>query len=137
MDGGGIAETGRDAHIVERQPGGQLAAVVPDGEIPPLRSTRVMVHRSPFLTQSVAERRRRRSFLRVMITSPTLARFPSARPTSRPAKDAVAMMITGSAVELSDQLAGRSEHDRVESGRLDLETQAAKASSVILARSPT
>src|SRR5512133_4227783 len=26
-------------------------------------------------------------------------------------------MVTGSAVELSDQLAGRSEHDRVESGR--------------------
>ena len=40
---------------------------------PPLRSTWVMVHRSPFLTQSVAESRSRRSLLRVMITSPTLA----------------------------------------------------------------
>ena len=33
MDGGGIAETGRGAHIVTRQPDGQLAAVVPDREV--------------------------------------------------------------------------------------------------------
>ena len=43
------------------------------------------VHRSPFLTQSVAVRRSRRSLLRVMIMSPTLAWFPSARRTSGPA----------------------------------------------------
>ena len=33
MDGGGIAETGRGAHIVDRQPNGQLAAVVPDRQV--------------------------------------------------------------------------------------------------------
>ena len=33
MDGGGVAETGRGAHIVNRQPDGQLAAVVPDREV--------------------------------------------------------------------------------------------------------
>ena len=33
MDGGGIAETGRGAHIVTGQPDGQLAAVVPDREV--------------------------------------------------------------------------------------------------------
>ena len=33
MDGGGIAETGRGAHIVNGQPDGQLAAVVPDCEV--------------------------------------------------------------------------------------------------------
>ena len=33
MDGAGIAETGRGAHIVNGQPDGQLAAVVPDGEV--------------------------------------------------------------------------------------------------------
>ena len=48
----------------------------------PRRPMRVMVHRSPFLTQSVAVRRSRRSLLRVMITSPTLAWFPSARRTA-------------------------------------------------------
>ena len=48
----------------------------------PLLPTWVMVQRSPFLTQSVAVRRSRRSLLRVMITSPTLARFPSAKDTS-------------------------------------------------------
>jgi hypothetical protein len=45
---------------------------------------RVMVQRSPFLTQSVAVGRSRRSLARVMITSPTLAWFPSAKRTSRP-----------------------------------------------------
>ena len=33
VDGGGVAETGRVAHIVNRQPDGQLAAVVPDREV--------------------------------------------------------------------------------------------------------
>ena len=33
MDGGGVAETGRGAHIVNRQPDGELAAVVPDREV--------------------------------------------------------------------------------------------------------
>ena len=33
MDGGGVAETGRGAHIIGRQPDGQLAAVVPDREV--------------------------------------------------------------------------------------------------------
>jgi hypothetical protein len=32
MDGGGIAETGRRAHIDDRHPDGQLAAGMPDGE---------------------------------------------------------------------------------------------------------
>ena len=34
-----------------------------------------------------------------------------------PGRGTVETMITGSAVELGDELAGRSEHDRVESGR--------------------
>ena len=34
-----------------------------------------------------------------------------------PGRGTVATMITGSAVELSDELAGRGEHDRVQSGR--------------------
>ncbi len=33
MDGGGVAETGRGAHIVDGQPDGELAAVVPDREV--------------------------------------------------------------------------------------------------------
>jgi hypothetical protein len=33
MDGGGIAQTGRLAHIIDRQPDGQLAAAVPDREV--------------------------------------------------------------------------------------------------------
>ena len=52
-----------------------------------------------------------------MITSPTLAWFPSARRTSRAAAGVVEAMIAGAAVEFGDQLAGGGEHDRVESGR--------------------
>jgi hypothetical protein len=51
---------------------------------PPVLVRLRMVHRSPFLTQSVAEMRTLRSFLRVMIRSPTLARLPSASSTCLP-----------------------------------------------------
>ena len=77
---------------------------------------RVIVQRSPFFTQSVAVRRSRRSLLRVMITSPTLAWLPSASSPRRPGGRAEAM-ISGASVEFGDQVAGGGEHDRVESGR--------------------
>ena len=82
---------------------------------PPLRSTWVMVQRSPFLTQSVAESRRRRSFARVMIMSPTLARFPSPRRTSCPA--GTSSRRCSRARRLSSATSSRvgGEHDRVES----------------------
>jgi hypothetical protein len=76
---------------------------------------RVMVQRSPFLTQSGAWSWRRRSFARVMITSPILARFAVPQTHFWPGRGTVATMITGSPVELSDELPGRSEHDRVQS----------------------
>ena len=72
-----------------------------------------MVQRSPFLTQSVAVRRSRRSLVRVMITSPTLARFPSASRTSRRSgrgRDDG----SGTAVEFGDEVPGGGEHDRVQ-----------------------
>ena len=81
VDGGGVAETGRLADVVGGQPDGEPAAVMSDGEVAVLPIA-VMVQRSPFLTQSVAVRRSRRLLLRVMITSPTLAWFPSAKDTS-------------------------------------------------------
>ena len=33
MDGGGVAESGRGANIVDGQPDGELAAGVPDGQV--------------------------------------------------------------------------------------------------------
>ncbi len=83
----------------------------------PCLLTWVMVQRSPFLTQSVAVRRSRRSLLRVMITSPTLARLPSAKGTSAVASGVIKAMRAGTAVEFGDQVAGGGEHDRVEPGR--------------------
>ena len=79
---------------------------------------RVTVQRSPFLTQSVAVRRSRRSLLRVMIRSPTLAWFPSASAhLGRPAGCRSRRWAAGALVELGDQLAGGGEHDRVQPGR--------------------
>ena len=83
----------------------------------PRRPMRVMVHRSPFFTQSVAVRRSRRSLARVMITSPTLARFPSAKGTSAVAGGVIETMRPGTAVELGDQVPGGGDHDRVEPSR--------------------
>ena len=77
----------------------------------------VMVQRSPFLTQSVAVRRSRRSLLRVMITSPTLARFPSAKAHLRTGRGADRGDGAGAAVEFGDEVAGGGEHDRVEPSR--------------------
>ena len=74
----------------------------------------MIIQRSPFLTQSLAARRRRRSLLRVMITSPTLARFPSA---NRYRSGVIKAMLPGAAVELGDQLPGGGDHDRVEARR--------------------
>jgi hypothetical protein len=79
---------------------------------------RVMVQRSPFLTQSVAVSRSRRSLLRVMITSPTLAWFPSSQVHLSSGRDVAEAMITGSSVEVGDKLPGRGQHDRVQSGSL-------------------
>ena len=76
-----------------------------------------MVQRSPFLTQSVAVRRSRRSLLRVMITSPTLAWFPSAKGTSDTARRVIEPMRAGAAVQFGDQVPGGGEHDRVEPSR--------------------
>ena len=70
VDGGGVAEPGRGAHVLDGQPGGEPAGGVPDGQVTVRCRRWVMVQRSPFLTQSVAVSRSRRSLLRVMITSP-------------------------------------------------------------------
>ena len=83
------------------------------------------------------ESRSRRSLLRVMITSPTLARFPSARRTS-----------CRGWVHRRDDDRGHERLSSATSSRVGAsmiasspaarsETQAAKASSVVVARSPT
>ena len=72
VNSGGVAETGRGAHIVDWQPTVRWLRLCRTVRSP-RRPKPVMVHRSPFLTQSVAVRRSRRSLARVMITSPTPA----------------------------------------------------------------
>ena len=78
---------------------------------------RVIIQRSPFFTQSVAESRSRRSFTRVMITSPTLARFPSAKRHFGYCRRVIETMRAGPAVEFGDEAPGGRDHDRVEPSR--------------------
>ena len=73
-----------------------------------------MVHRSPFLTQSVAVIRSLRSLARVMIRSPTLAWLPSANSTCRLRSRTSEAVIAGALVEPADQLPGRRQHDGVQ-----------------------
>ena len=84
----------------------------------PESRTAVTVHRSPFLTQSVALMAIVRSLRRVMIASPADACDESARVTWEPAGpfllgEAVA---SGAAVQFGDQLAGGRQHDGVPAG---------------------
>jgi hypothetical protein len=84
VDGSGIAQPGRDADVVGWQADGVMTSVVSHGQIAALAD----MSDSPtvaVLTQSVGARWSRRSLVRVMIMSPTLAWFPSAKRTSRPA----------------------------------------------------
>jgi hypothetical protein len=101
----------------------------------PWRLMWVMVQRSPFFTHSVVLRRSRRSLLRVMITSPTLAWFPSANRTSRPA-GAPSSLWLRAAVEVGDQLAGGASMI-ASSPAARSAAQALNAFCVVAAKSPT
>jgi hypothetical protein len=83
VDGAGVAETGRGADVVGGESADKLAAVAPDGQVavPPDVGDGPAV---AVLNPVVADRRRRRSLVRVMITSPRLARLPSDSWTCRP-----------------------------------------------------
>ena len=115
MDGGGIAETGRGAHIVNGQPDGQLAAVVPDREVtapadvgdgPPV-AVLDPVGGGESESAVVAAGDDHISDTGLVPVGQT--HLPSDRVT-------VEAMIAGAAVEFGDQLAGGGEHDRVKSG---------------------
>ena len=88
----------------------------------PLSSTESKCHltrvqRSPFLTQSMAVRRSRRLLMRVMITSPTLARFPSAKRHLRCCRGVIEPMRAGTGVQFGDQVQGGRDHDHIEPSR--------------------
>src|SRR5512133_3899095 len=114
MDGGGIAETGRGSHIVTRQPNSQPAAVVPDGE--PTDAVHVSDGPAVAVFDPVGGRESEPSVVRTG-DDHVADSGPVSVPQTHflPSRRTVEAVITGSAVELSDELAGRSEHDRVES----------------------
>ena len=75
-----------------------------------------MVQRSPFSTQSVAVRRSWWSLARVMITSPTLARFRW-REHLGCRRGVIETMRAGTSVQFGDQVPGGGDHDRLEPSR--------------------
>src|SRR5215218_10354666 len=80
------------------------------------RPMRVMVHRSPFLTQSVAVSRSRRSLARVTDHISDAGLVAVGQPHRRMRHILVEAVVSGLTVEFGDKLAGGGEHDGVESG---------------------
>ena len=73
-----------------------------------------MVQRSPFLTQSVAVSRSRRSFAAGDDHISDARRIAVGQTHLGRGRGVVEAMITGATVEFGDKLAGGGEHDRVE-----------------------
>ena len=76
----------------------------------------VMVHRSPFLTQSVVVRRSRRSLAAGDDHIPDTGPIAVGQTHLGGGWGVIEAMITGAAVEFGDKLAGGGEHDRVQPG---------------------
>src|SRR5215211_4677756 len=116
MDGGGVAETGRGAHIVNWQPGGEVAAFVPDCEVtapadagdgPPIAVLNPIGRgeSEPAVVPAGDDH--------ISGTGLIAVRQPHHRIRHIP----VEAVVSGATVEFGDQLAGGGEHDRVEPSR--------------------
>jgi hypothetical protein len=112
MDGGCIAETGRGTHIIERQPDGQVAAIVPDREVtapadtgdgPPVAILDPIGGSESKSAVVAAGDDHISDTGLVPVRQTHLGR----------GRETVEAMITGATVELGDKLAGGGEHDRV------------------------
>jgi hypothetical protein len=116
VDGGGVTETDRNAHIVNRQPDGRLAAVVPHGQASLIGD----VSDGPpvAVLHPVGGSESEPSVIGLGDDHISNTRQIAVGQTHlRRRHEAVDAMITGAAVEFGDQLAGGGEHDRVKSGR--------------------
>ncbi len=117
MDGGGVAESGRGAHIAIRQPDGQPAAVVPDREVtlladvgdgPPVAVLHPIGGSESESAVVAAGDDHISDTGLVPVGQTHLGRRWGV----------VEAMLTGATVEVGDKLAGRGQHDRVQSGSL-------------------
>jgi hypothetical protein len=116
MDGAGIAQTSRGAHIIERQPDGEVAAVVPDREVtapadtgdgPPVAVLNP-IGGGESESAVVAAGDDHISDTRLIAVG---------QPHHRIRHIPVEAVVSGATVEFGDKLAGGGEHDRVKSGR--------------------
>jgi hypothetical protein len=116
MDGAGVAETGRGAHIVNGQLNGQLAAGMPHSQVtlfgdvgddPPVAVLNPIggAQSEPAVVAAGDDHISDTGLIAVGQTH-----LPSDR-------DVAEAMLAGATVEFGDQLAGRGEHDGVQSGR--------------------
>jgi hypothetical protein len=114
MDGAGVAETGRGAHIVDRQPDGGVAAVVPDREVTAPADTgdgpTVAVLNPVGRSESESA-----------VIGPgddhisDAGLVPVSQVHLSSGRDVADAMIAGATVEFGDQLTGGGEHDGVKS----------------------
>jgi hypothetical protein len=116
MDGGGVAETGRPVDVVSGESDGEVAAVVPDGEV----TVPADVGDGPpvAVLDPVA-----RGEAEPSVVGPgddhisDTGLIAVAQPHHRIRHIPVEAVVSGATVEFGDQLAGRSEHDGVKPGR--------------------
>src|SRR3954451_5632272 len=114
MDGGGVAQTGGGSHIITGRPSGQPAVGLPNCQV--AAPADAGDHPAVPVFDPVGGRESESAVVRagddhISDTRPVLV-SQEHLPSDCNVAEA---MIAGSAVKLSDELAGRSEHDRVES----------------------
>ena len=116
MDGGGVTESGCGRDVIRGELALELAAAVPGGE--PTVAVDVGDGPAVAVLDPIGGRESEPSIVRTGDDHVADTRPVSVPQTHLwPGRGTVETMITGSVIELSDDLAGRSEHDRVQSGR--------------------
>jgi hypothetical protein len=116
VNGGGIAETGRGAHIVERQPDGEVATVVADRQVTAPADTGDGPPVAVFHPVGGTESESAVVAARDDHISDT-GLISIGQSHLRSGRGVIKTMRPGTAVEFSDKLAAWGEHDRVEPRR--------------------
>ena len=116
MDGGRVPETGRGAHIVDRQPDGELAARVSDDQVAVFRD--MSDHPAVPVLDPVRAAEAESTVVaagddHISDTGPV----PVGQTHLGRRSGVIKTMLPGAAVELRDQLTGGGDHDRVEARR--------------------
>jgi hypothetical protein len=114
VDGGGVAETGRGSHIIARQPDGQLAARVSHSQVTVFADA--ADHPAVPVFHPIGGGEAEPAVVAAGDDHISDTRLIAVAQRHLDCHSGVVeTMLPGAAVEISDEIAGRSDHDRVES----------------------